>query len=383
MRDLFLMKFTSGYELLCSNLMTCVPSPSLDTCFSELIREEQHQHSQVVLDKQSLPAMVTEVAFVAEGRLGYPRTRQCYSCKDYGHIAKDCKKQFCNYCKKEGHIIMEYRCRPHNRNNAKAYHTVATQLVSMEGSTPLAYVVPVSSSNATTPESILQIILQALSSIGFSGDRSSNSRNWYLDSGASNHITGSLHYLLSPTPYFGPLKISTADEIELSIDRVGNINSSSMPLKDVFFVPHLSTNLLSIGQLVKNNYNVLFSPTGCIIQDLATKKVIRRGGVSVIEFFPLTWKRQHLLPLINLENFLLFFQYLMLVINLNFEHFWHRRLGHPHSNKLLTMFNFGLLPTNISISNKDSFTICSSCFMAKSKTLPLSSSTHVSSTLLN
>ncbi|GAV68422.1 zf-CCHC domain-containing protein [Cephalotus follicularis] len=259
------MKLRSDYELLCSNLMNRVPSPSLDVCFSELIREEQRRHSQRVLDQHHLPTRAIEVAFAATGKLGNPRTIQCYSCKEYRHIAKDCTKQLCNYCKKEGHIITNCRRRPQNRNNAKAYRATATETVPTEGSTLLAYVVSTSSSSAPTFESIQQMIVQTLSSMGFSGKISFNSRIWYLDSGASNHMTGTLNNLLSSTPYFGPLKISTIDGTKLPINAVSNINSGSMSFKDVFFVPNLSTNLLSIGQIIEHNCLVLFSPTGCII----------------------------------------------------------------------------------------------------------------------
>ena len=30
---------------------------------------------------------------------------QCFSCKAISHIARDYPKKFCNYCKKQGHII--------------------------------------------------------------------------------------------------------------------------------------------------------------------------------------------------------------------------------------------------------------------------------------
>lgn len=42
---------------------------------------------------------------------------QCYECKGYVHVARNCKKkQFCNYCKKTGHLISDYTRRPPKRN---------------------------------------------------------------------------------------------------------------------------------------------------------------------------------------------------------------------------------------------------------------------------
>ena len=42
------------------------------------------------------------VAYAAHGRhTGRDMlTVQCFSCKAFGHIARDCPKKFCNYCKK-------------------------------------------------------------------------------------------------------------------------------------------------------------------------------------------------------------------------------------------------------------------------------------------
>ena len=41
-RDQLLMKLQPEFEVTCSNLINHDPSPSLDVCFGELIREEQH-----------------------------------------------------------------------------------------------------------------------------------------------------------------------------------------------------------------------------------------------------------------------------------------------------------------------------------------------------
>ena len=38
---------------------------------------------------------------------------QCYECKKYGHVARNCRqKLFFNYCKRNGHVISECTRRP-------------------------------------------------------------------------------------------------------------------------------------------------------------------------------------------------------------------------------------------------------------------------------
>ena len=45
------------------------------------------------------------------------KSLQCYECKEFGHVSRNCKKKaFCNYCKRIGHIIFECTRRPQKRN---------------------------------------------------------------------------------------------------------------------------------------------------------------------------------------------------------------------------------------------------------------------------
>ncbi|KAH7514307.1 hypothetical protein FEM48_Zijuj11G0075100 [Ziziphus jujuba var. spinosa] len=52
-RDQFLMKLRCEYELIHVNLMSRIPSPSLETCFDELFREEQRCFTQSVLENKN------------------------------------------------------------------------------------------------------------------------------------------------------------------------------------------------------------------------------------------------------------------------------------------------------------------------------------------
>ena len=56
----------------------------------------------------------------------------------------------------------------------------------------------------------------------------------------------------------------TAGGEHLPIVVVGDA-SNSMPLKHVFLSPSLTTNLISVGQLVDDDCNVHFSRSGCVV----------------------------------------------------------------------------------------------------------------------
>ncbi|KAH0657075.1 hypothetical protein KY285_031957 [Solanum tuberosum] len=92
-QDQFLMKLCSDFESVRSNLMNRDLSPSLDVCFRKLLREEQRLVTQNSFKKEN----DVTVAFATQGKgKGRDMSRtQCYSCKEYGHIASNCSKKFC------------------------------------------------------------------------------------------------------------------------------------------------------------------------------------------------------------------------------------------------------------------------------------------------
>ncbi|RVW64789.1 Retrovirus-related Pol polyprotein from transposon RE1 [Vitis vinifera] len=230
-RDQFLMKLRPEYESVRSSLLNRSPVPSLDICFGELLREEQRLSTQAILEQSHGSSGTATVAYVAQGR-GPPmhsKNLQCFCCKEYGHIAATCPKKFCSYCKKKGHIIKEYRIRPQNRQ-AQAFQTsvivppIATSATHDSPSTACSVPAP-PAPDYCTPEMVQQMLISALSAIGFQGNNST--KLWYVDSGASNHMTnnptalchdqvtgkpiakgpkvGRLFPLFLPVPDFSPL----------------------------------------------------------------------------------------------------------------------------------------------------------------------------------
>uniref|UniRef100_A0A2N9HWF1 Reverse transcriptase Ty1/copia-type domain-containing protein n=1 Tax=Fagus sylvatica TaxID=28930 RepID=A0A2N9HWF1_FAGSY len=188
-------------------------------------------------------------------------------------------------------------------------------------------------------------------------------------------MTGNLHALEKVVPYHHHGKITIANGQALSIEKIGSLSipltdSTSLSLTDVLYVPTLSANLISVGQLVNKNCLVSFSPLGCLIQDLHTGKVIgrghRKGELFVLDFGSTTTSPTcFLVPSINEIN----------SAN-NSWRLWHCRLGHPHS--LNSIFSSGVLDKldHQYVFNKT----CESCALAKAHTLPFSRSlNHASS----
>ena len=363
-RDQFLMKLRPDFEIACSNLMNRHPVPSLDACLSELLREEQRIVTQAAIEHRATVSAPVSLAYAAQGRhTGRDmRAVQCFSCKAFGHIAQDCHKKFCNYCKKQGHIISACPIRP-ERKQGTAYHasTAASSSAALPAASPVVPLpAPTALANPTTltPEMVQQMIHSAFTPFGLSGNHKVSSKPWYFDSRDSNHMTNTVVPLSNIRNYDGNLKINTADGSSLPISAVGDLSSS---LTNVFVSPNLSTNLIFVGQLVDNNCNVHFSRSGCVVQDQVSGQMIAKGP-KVGRLFPL-----HVSP----STFIPSFPLLSFACNVvgSGNKMWHRRLGHPNSNVLRTLFNSGLLG-NKACSSIDLSFDCTSCKLGKSKVLP-------------
>lgn len=84
---------------------------------------------------------------------------------------------------------------------------------------------------------------------------------WVLDFGASNHMTAIAQNLTHTKPYDGNEHITAANDHHLPISGIGSLEFTtpqqcSLKLSNVYFVPNLSANRISVGQLVDSGYLV-------------------------------------------------------------------------------------------------------------------------------
>jgi len=91
-------------------------------------------------------------------------------------------------------------------------------------------------------------------------------KDWIIDSGCSNHMTGDKEKLKNLVEYKGKHVVVTANNSKLAIAHVGDaVVSSQLNLKDVslqnvYHVPGMKKNLLSVAQLTSSGHFVLFGP---------------------------------------------------------------------------------------------------------------------------
>jgi len=97
------MKLRPEFEVAHATLLNLSPILSLDVCLGELLREER-----LLLNQDCFSCL--RCTNKRKGR--NMEQVQCFSCNQFGYIARNCNKKFCHYCKEHGHIITDCPTRP-------------------------------------------------------------------------------------------------------------------------------------------------------------------------------------------------------------------------------------------------------------------------------
>ncbi|RVW61330.1 Retrovirus-related Pol polyprotein from transposon RE1 [Vitis vinifera] len=264
------------------------------------------------------------------------------------HNSNSSKKPQCQLCGKFGHTVQI------------CYHRFDISYQSSQSSNT-------SPSNAGNPNSIPAMVA---SSNNLADD------TWYLDSGASHHLTQSVGNLTSSSPYTGTDKVTIGNGKHLSISNTGSYrllsDSRSFHLKKVFHVPFISANLISVVKFcLDNNALIEFRSNSFFVKDLHTKKVLTQGKLeNGLYRFPVLNSKK--VAFVGATNSSTFYSHNSSIFG-NKVKLWHHKLGHA-STDIVTQI---MQSCNVSFEkNKNTVcsTVCSSCQLAKSHRLP----THLS-----
>jgi hypothetical protein len=191
---------------------------------------------------------------------------------------------------------------------------------------------------------------------------SNEASDWYLDTGASAHMTSAHSNLDQSTSYTGKDCVIVGNGASLPITYTGTISLfPDLKLLDVLVVPYITKNLLSISKLTNDfPFSVTFIDNFFTIQNRQTRRVVATGrrddSLYVLE-------RDNSAVVSVLKNKSLYASYDL----------WHARLGHVnHSiisllNKQGQLHLTSLLPSPM---------LCSTCQLAKSHRLPYTRNEH-------
>jgi hypothetical protein len=94
---------------------------------------------------------------------------------------------------------------------------------------------------------------------------SSGIYSWYIDSAASFHMTPHSAHLSSLRHSYRHCIVHTVDGSPLSVAGQGTLYFDSFHVTDVSFVPDLTMQLMSAGQIDEYDYRVILDPDACYI----------------------------------------------------------------------------------------------------------------------
>lgn len=153
------------------------------------------------------------------------------------------KKTKCAYCKKKGHSIDECRKKKYNENAPSTSNTAKAAFVAH---------------------------FEAQENAFAASNNMAKSDVWYIDSGASSHMTPHAQLLSNIQPSKVG-EIRSANNAKLKVSGAGetvlNICKNNIPVSNILHVPGLSANLLSVSHIASNGNSVLFDADGCTISN--------------------------------------------------------------------------------------------------------------------
>jgi transposase InsO family protein len=178
---------------------------------------------------------------------------------------------------------------------------------------------------------------------------------WYLDSGASFHMTRDKESFIDLEEKDLRMHIEMGDDGRYSATGIGTITferDSGKPfqLKNVMHVPGLKKNLVSVAMLEDRGYDVVFSSGKSYLRHKATGQV-KKIGIRVKNLY-----------MLEVDGCSAMIGKVEKVMSRDEGELWHRRLGHLHHGalKIMQQISTGLPRGTLAQSDQ-----CKGCTLGK------------------
>ena len=149
--------------------------------------------------------------------------------------------------------------------------------------------------------------------------------------------------------------IYTTNGSPMHASHLGNVSTPPLSVSNVYQIPQLTHNILSVGQLTELGFSLTFSSTGVVVQDSQTGQIVGTAR-KVGRLFELIYL--HLLSS-RLSAYAVSRQ------STSSLALWHSCLGHASISRVKQLVSRGLL---VSVSNKS--IDCMPCQFGKQTALP-------------
>ena len=237
---------------------------------------------------------------------------RCFECNKIGHLGKNCFKRKARLQRENG--------KSSNTKEAKSFLTVLS-----------------------------------------TGNDHVEKNEWYIDSGASVHLTNDKTWLTSASkPPSSTQEIIVANKNRLNVDAVGEVNldvctggtPDKINVKEVMFVPDLTTNLLSVSKITNKGHKVYFESSKCSIYDKSNALIASATLKNGMYKLDRPKNKVHGANSVSVADNI---------------HLWHSRLGHPSTDSMNRIKNGVVTGTNFKNSLSEP---CEVCVQGKQHRLP-------------
>ena len=167
----------------------------------------------------------------------------------------------CNFCKNKGHSVET--CYIGQRIFQNITALTQSELTAMDSHSKFD---PASSlSIADLQDMVNQVHLPSSSASNTAlSTISSTSPTWLLDSACCNHMTYSPNVVSSHTSTSLPT-IYTVNGSPMHVCHLGNVSTPALSVSNVYQIPQLTHNLISVGQLTELGFSLTFFSTSVVV----------------------------------------------------------------------------------------------------------------------
>jgi len=289
---------------------------------------------------------------------------KCFKCGLFGHFFRECKNKISMKNKK--YPLMKHNKKWNKHKNLRRFMNRTKgnnkgQINSIQN----AFNKTSSNTKPQNNNSGYELVLNCITS-KFSTNYINKGKHisqWILDSGSSVHITNSIIYLTNIKDCNEEIILPNGKIIHSTKqgDFIGYLNNIKFILNDVFYVPELNKNIISVSKLTQQSYKVVFFT----YNDKPCSSIYDKNGkritniTSNIQNIYILWLATTEINFNNKPKNNIVLTHLTHLNKAEKINLWHRRLGHFNINNIKNK----LLKLNIHYK-------CPICSNSKLRNLP-------------
>lgn len=106
------------------------------------------------------------------------------------------------------------------------------------------------------------------------------SASWVVATAAPHHATGNRDLLQGFVTEHDDQFVHAVDGVPMPVKARGAVVTDAVVLHDVWFVPGLKSNMVSVSQLAELGYSVGFGCSECCIRSAGDGKIVGKAGLG-------------------------------------------------------------------------------------------------------